>query len=407
LLVLNSHPDHGLPLLAEDAELLRCENALVAQRFFSTLPRFRASPLVSLAGLAREQGLAALHVKDESDRLGLQSFKALGGLYAVARLVLERAEAALGHTLEPADLRSGAVRAVAAGITFACATDGNHGRSVAAGAQLTGAHARIFVHPGISAPRLAALTDLGAQLVRVPGRYDDAVAQAEREAARHGWLLLSDTSWPGYERVPGMVMQGYTVLLREALAQLPRPPTHVFVQAGVGGLAAALAGYLAGCLAGQRPLLVVVEPSRAACLLASARAHTLVRTAPGRPTLMAMLECFTPSLLAWRILCRSADAFMTVDEGDAILALRRLARPLAGDPALIAGESGGAGLAGLLRAAADRNMRAALGLNAQSRVLLVNTEGATDPPRYRQLLGPGPALAQQPLLATLPLKGIT
>jgi diaminopropionate ammonia-lyase len=212
------------------------------------------------------------------------------------------------------------------------------------------------------------------------------VAKAAAVATEKGWTIVSDTSWPGYERIPGLVMQGYTAIVREALRRLPAPPSHVFVQAGVGGIAAALAGHLALALGDKRPFFTVVDPARAACLYESAKAGHVVKIAHGEPTVMAMLECYEPSLVAWRVLSRVADAFMTVDEADAIAVMNRLARPTANDPAIVAGESGGVGLAGLIRAAADPDARARLGLEAQSRILVVNTEGATDPVRYAELV---------------------
>jgi diaminopropionate ammonia-lyase len=292
--------------------------------------------------------------------------------------------------VDAADLGSREVRSVAAGTTFACATDGNHGRSVARGAQLVGARAVIFVHGGVSDERVAAIRRLGADTVRVDGTYDDSVAEAARVAEGKGWSVVSDTSWPGYERIPGLVMQGYTVMVREALRQLPQPPTHIFVQAGVGGVAAAVAGHLALVLGERRPVFVVVEPARAACLLESARQGRAVKIGHGEPTVMAMLECYEPSLVAWRVLSRAADAFMTVEEEDAVAAMSRLARPGGGDPAFVAGECGGAGLAGLVRAARDPEIRAALGLGPASRILVFNTEGATDPDRYAELVGMRP-----------------
>ncbi len=185
-------------------------------------------------------------------------------------------------------------------------------------------------------------------------------------------------------------MQGYTSMVREALRQLPEPPTHVFVQAGVGGVAATVAGHLALTLGDQRPTFVVVDPARAACLFETARAGRPVKIEHGEPTVMAMLECYEPSLVAWRVLSRVADAFMTVDEEDAVAVMNRLARPRGNDPAIVAGESGGAGLAGLIRAAADPKIRTALNLDEASRVFVINTEGATDPERYSELVGMRP-----------------
>ncbi|MGQ3293494.1 MAG: diaminopropionate ammonia-lyase, partial [Shinella sp.] len=325
-------------------------------------------------------------------RLGLGSFKALGGAYAVIRLVLEKAGERLGRTVDIAALRAPEVAAVARTMTFACATDGNHGRSVAQGAELVGARAAIFVHAGVSAERVAAIARFGAEMIRVDGTYDDSVREAARVAEEKGWTIVSDTSWPGYERIPGLVMQGYTALVREALRALPAPPTHVFVQSGVGGIAAAVAGHLALESGAARPVFTVVDPARAACLFETARAGHPVTIAHGEPTVMAMLECYTPSLVAWRILSRAADAFMTVDEEDAIAAMKQLANPIAGDPAVVAGESGGVGLAGLMRAIADPAVKADLGIDGHSRILLINTEGATDPGKYEEIVGLSPAL---------------
>jgi diaminopropionate ammonia-lyase len=284
-------------------------------------------------------------------------------------------------------------------MTFACATDGNHGRSVAQGAGLVGARSVIFVHSGVSNERVAAIARFGAEMVRVAGDYDQSVREAARVAAERGWTVVSDTSWPGYERIPGLVMQGYTVIVREALERLPEPPTHVFLQAGVGGFAAAVAGHLTIALGDARPTVIVVEPARAACVYETAKAGRPVTIAHSKPTVMAMLECYEPSLVAWRVLSRIGDAFMTVEEEDAVSVMNRLARPAGDDPAIVSGESGGAGLAGLIRAAGDNKMRAALGLDASSRVLIINSEGATDPGRYAELVGMAPdevANARQP-----------
>ena len=287
------------------------------------------------------------------------------------------------------DLQAPDIRAVSQTLTFACATDGNHGRSVAQGAQVTGASSVIFVHAGVSEARIAAIARFGARIVRCQGTYDDSVTEAARTAEREGWMVVSDTSWPGYERIPGLVMQGYAALLAEALAQMGERPTHLFIQAGVGGIAAALAGHFAA-LGGDMPIVVVVEPDRAACLFETARAGAPVKVAHGAPTVMAMLECYEPSLVAWRILQATADAFMTVPDEAAIAMMNRLARPQSGDPAIVAGESGVAGLAGLVQAATDPASRETLRLDASSRILVVNTEGATDPELYRELTGLDP-----------------
>lgn len=401
MFLLNTHPDRNAPLAQADAECLGPAGAVEVERFLAFRDNAPATPLLALPSLAKTLGVGAIHVKDEGQRLGLGSFKALGGSYAVMRLVLEEASRLLGDDVGFADLNRPGVRAVASKMTFACATDGNHGRSVAQGAQLVGARSVIFVHAGVSAERVAAIARFGAEMITVNGTYDETVAEAARVAEREGWTIVSDTSWPGYERIPGLVMQGYTAIAHEALRQLDRPPTHIFVQAGVGGIAAALAAHFALTLGADRPAFIVVEPARAACVLASARAGHLSKVAHDEPTVMAMLECYEPSMIAWRVLACAADAFMAVEEEDAVAAMNRLARPAGNDPALVSGESGCVGLAGLIRALADPAMKAALGLDASSRVLLVNTEGATDPGLYEKLVGIAPAeVARRTMEAT-------
>jgi diaminopropionate ammonia-lyase len=386
----NQHPDYGRPLDPVDAETLGVATSAEVERYLTYRDNHVPTPLHALPTLAAAVGIGTLHIKDEGFRLGLGSFKALGGAYAVARLVLDEAGRQLGRPIDIAALHSPEVRKVAAAMTFACATDGNHGRSVAQGAQLVGANAVVFVHAGVSDARIAAIARFGARMIRVDGTYDDSVIEAARVAAQESWTVVSDTSWPGYERIPGLVMQGYTVIVREMLRELAEPPTHVFVQAGVGGVAAAIAAHLAIVLGDRRPVFVVVDPARAACIFETAKAGHPVKIRHGEPTVMAMLECHEPSPLAWRVLSRVADGFMTVEDADAIAVMNRLARPAGNDPAIVAGESGGAGLAGLVRAASTPEVRTKLGLDATSRAFVINTEGATDPARYVELVGESP-----------------
>ena len=390
MFLANTQLEFGQPLDVRDAGLLGAEGADRVQRYLSSHSNHRITPLHSLHEMAKSLGVRAIHMKDEGQRLGLGSFKALGGAYVVSLLVAEEAGGRLGRTIGFDELGDADVRAVAATTTFACATDGNHGRSVAQGAQLVGARAVIFIHAGVSEARANAIAKYGAQICRVAGTYDDSVAEAARVAAANGWTVLSDTSWDGYERIPGLVMQGYTAIAREALAQMTEAPSHVFIQAGVGGIAAALAGYLALTRGERRPKFIVVEPDRAACICAAAVAGYPVKAAHGEPTMMAMLECYAASPIAWRVLSRSADAFMTVDDDDALSIMRRLAYPDGSDPAIVSGESGGVGLAGLVKVADNPAMRAALKLDENSTVLVVNTEGATDPAIYELLVGKAP-----------------
>ncbi len=390
MLLLNQHPNHRKLLEAADAEVLGVDAAKTVEHFLHYREGHRPTPLVSLPEISRQLGIASIALKDEGHRLGLGSFKALGGSYAVIRLVLEEATRHLGRDIDVDELKNDDVKAIASRMTVACATDGNHGRSVAMGAQLVGAKCSIFVHSGVSEERVAAIAQYGAEIIRVDGNYDESVREAARVADEKNWITVSDTSWPGYERIPGFVMQGYTALLTEALRQMPELPTHVFVQAGVGGIAATVAGHFSVLFGDRRPFFVVVDPSRAACLFESARAGHPVKIDHPESTIMAMLECYEPSLVAWRILSHAADAFMTVEDEEAVDAMKMLANPKESDPAVVAGESGGVGLAALVRIASDKCLREQIGLDANSRVFLINTEGATDPKLYQRLVGETP-----------------
>jgi len=400
----------GAPPRLKILDMLGEAGRTKAKAILSTLPGYAPTPLIGLPTLAGKRGVAAIHVKDEGRRFGLKSFKALGGAYAVVSLVLDEAGRRLGRTVEPSELAKPDVRGIAVAMTFACATDGNHGRSVAWGAQVAGARCEIFIHAGVSQGRADAMAAYGASINRIDGTYDDSVTLAAEMAARNGWTVVSDTAWPGYEDIPLTVMQGYTVMIGEALDTLAAPPTHLFLQAGVGGMAAAVAAYAHQRLGRDAPRVVVVEPGRAACLFETARAGAMTTIPHGEPTVMAMLECATPSPLGWEVLGHLADGYVTLDEHEAVDAMRLLAGrmhpgegpgkvrgggidadlSMIGDPPIIAGESGCTGLAGFLPCMADPLAKAHLGLGPNARILVFNSEGATDPAIYAQLVGRTP-----------------
>lgn len=358
-------------------------------------PSYRPTPLHNLAALAQRLGVASVEVKDESGRFGLGSFKALGGAYAVVCLARHFLERELGRQVSPQELLDPDLRSRLRTLTVGCATDGNHGKSVAAGAHLLGLRARIYVHEGVSQERVEAIARHGAEMVVVKGNYDEAVDFATQECQAHGWTIVSDTSWAGYEDIPRTVMQGYTTMVHELASQLRGKPTHVFLQAGVGGFAAAMAAAITLNIE-TRAKFVLVEPDRAACLFASNRAGACVAVPAQEATVMSMLECYRPSDIAWEMLAPVATAFMTVSENQAIDAMRTLARDGAGVQ-LVSGESGAAGAAGLIAACAAPALREALGIDGQSRILLFSTEGATAPSIYQQLVGTtDPAEMAQP-----------
>ncbi|PTM62036.1 diaminopropionate ammonia-lyase [Phreatobacter oligotrophus] len=360
-LLANPDLDRSLPYGAEQRAILSREGGRAAHAAIAAWDGYAPTPLLSLDALAQEAGVGAILYKHEAHRFVLKSFKALGGAYAVERLVVSRGSAE--------------------GLTVTCATDGNHGRAVAWGARRLGVRAVIYVHETVSQGRADAIAAYGAEVRRVPGNYDDAVRASAEAAAANGWTIVSDTSWPGYDLIPRGVMQGYAVLGLEAEAQGARP-THVFVQGGVGGIAAAMLSWTWESLGADRPILVVVEPNRAACLLESAAARRWTTVGGDLDTIMAGLACGEPSELAWALLSPGADAFMDIPDGRAADTMRRLA-----ELGIAAGESGVAGLAGLMAAAADPAARALLRLDATSRVLCIGTEGATDPAIYREIVG--------------------
>ena len=245
----------------------------------------------------------------------------------------------------------------------------------------------IFVHEAVSAGRRAAIAQYGAEVREVPGNYDDAVRHAAATAAAEGWTVVSDTSYPGYRQIPLDVMHGYGVMAAEVAQQVAAPPTHVFAQAGVGALAAAVCASFWLQWGAARPRFVVVEPLQADCVYRSLEAGHPVVVGGALDTVMAGLACGEVSELAWEVLHTGTDVAVALDDAWALQAMMTLAAPAAGDPPLVAGETGGVGLAVLLAAEGDAALRHALALDGASRVLLLGSEGDTDPAIYRRVVG--------------------
>ena len=327
--------------------------------FYAGLADAPVTPLLRLAGLAGTLGLAEVLVKDESCRFGLPAFKILGTRYAVARLI-ER----------------GAVGDVA------CATAGNHGRALARAARLSGLTAHVYVPRGTVPARSAAIRAESAIVVEADADYDECVRIMAHEADRHGWTVVSDTAWEGYEEIPRWIMAGYTRMLDEASqAWGASPPDVVIVQAGVGSLAGAVAGWLQASYGTSRPRLAVVEPTGSASVASSLRAGRPVALPRCEPTDMAGLRCAEVSPLAWPVLRDTVDATIQITDDDARSAVKLFGGPIAGDPAVQSGVSGAAGLAALMRLMSDpglKSTREALCIVPATRVFLVNTEGPTD-----------------------------
>ena len=332
--------------------------------------------LYSLTSIAEELGVAEIWVKDESTRFGLASFKALGGSYAVSRVLERELSLAEGE----GDPRS---------VTVVCATDGNHGRSVAWGAQKCGCRCVIYVPAHVTERRAQEIASFGAEVVRLKGNYDEAVVQVANDADANGWQVVSDTSYEGYQEIPSWVMQGYALMVEEAFSQLPETnwPTHIFIQGGVGGLAASVCGHLWESYGSKRPVITVVEPIEADCLYRSAQSGLPESASGSLETIMGGLSCGEISSLAWKILRPGIDAFMTVDDSRVGPWMRRLAEGRDNESPIVAGESGVTGLIGLEAVSADEMLRKHLKLDHRSQVMIFSTEGATDPETYRDIVG--------------------
>ncbi len=375
-------PDAAYP--PELQEIASLEKARLAFNEISRWPGYQATPLYRLKALARDIEVQGIYYKDEAQRFDLKSFKALGGAYAVARQLQARIYESTGKTAQIEDLLNHTFHSITQDIVISCATDGNHGRSVAWGCQMFGCRCVIYIHRDVSAGRQQAMEAFGAEVIRIKGNYDDSVKQADMDARTHARIIVSDTSYPGYMDIPRDVALGYTVMLAEAVEQMQGSiPTHVFIQGGVGGLAAAVCAYFWELWGAERPRFIVVEPEQANCLQQSAAAGKPVVVEGDLETLMAGLACGEVSVLAWEILKRGVNDFMTVSEDAVAPCMRLLAN---NDPRIEAGESAVAGIAALIAARDDDAMSNTLGLDESSVIYIIGTEGATDPELYQKLV---------------------
>ena len=368
--------------------------------FHRRLPGYEETPLVDAPRIAEPLGVGKVWVKDESDRLGLPAFKVLGASWAVYKALEERLPGgAFGdwETVEELKEKLEPLRP----LDLVAATDGNHGRALARVAGLLGLGARIFVPEEMVAARREAIAEEGAEVVVVKGTYDEAVERSYEEAGERS-LVVSDMSWPGYERIPSWVIEGYSTMLWEIDDELERRgevgPDLVVVQVGVGAFAAAVTRHFRVPQRSRHPKLLGVEPASAACLLESVAAGRIVSVPGPHDSIMAGLNCGRPSLVGWPTVSRGIDVLVAVDDEPAREAMR-----LTAASGIVSGETGAAGLGGvleLLRSGGESSdqeekARRALGVGGESRVLLLNCEGATDPDRYRELVG-GARLAMKP-----------
>lgn len=370
-------------------EIITQDDFSRATKEISSWSGYAPTPMHSLSCLAEKIGVGGIFYKDEGPRFGLGSFKALGGSYAGLLVLQRELSKRLNRQIELSELRGGSVAKDVAEITLVSATDGNHGRSLAWGAQAVGAPCRIYIHKEVSEGREKSMRDLGAEVIRVDGDYDESVRITRDDAEENGWFVVSDTSWEGYTRTPTDVMAGYGVMIDEFLEQSDSTPTHVMVQGGVGGLAGAVAARLRQKLGADSPRIIVVEPELAACLYASGKAGIKTTVGIDEETLMAGLSCGEPSGLAWEILASEASDFLTIPESLVAPTMRLAGRPLSTDPQIEAGESAVAGLAALIAVVQDKELREKMSLSETSNVLLIGSEGATDAKIYQEIMASG------------------
>lgn len=391
------NPQRKRPGTGAGLESFGAAEAARVRNFHRSFAEYAVTPLQKLPGLAAHMGLRGLYVKDESKRFGLNAFKVLGGSYAVGRLLAERLQRPI-EELGRTALCSGAVRDQLGDITFATATDGNHGRGLAWTAQQLGQKAVVYMPKGSDPVRAENIRATGAECTITDLNYDDAVRLADKRATENGWVMVQDTAWEGYEDIPRWIMQGYMTLTIEALEQLQsqgvQRPSHVFLQAGVGSFAGAALGFLACVLGDDWPITTIVEPHQANCIYKSLLAGD------GKPhnatgaldTLMAGLACGEPSTISWGVLRDYATAAISCPDYIAANGMRILSAPMQDDPRIISGESG-AVTCGILdyitRSPNGAALREALQLNAASQVLIISTEGDTSPETFRDVVWHG------------------
>lgn len=382
---------------SDDAQLpvMSLENVAKARAFHQSFPQYAVTPLAKLGGMAQYLGLGGFYVKDESYRFGLNAFKVLGGSFAMARYIAEQ----LGRDVSEMTydyLTSQTLKDEFGQATFFTATDGNHGRGVAWAANKLGQKAVVLMPKGTVQTRFDNIAREGAKVTIEEVNYDECVrrANALAEQTEHG-VMVQDTAWDGYEKIPAWIMQGYGTMASEAAEQLEadgvKRPTHVFVQAGVGSLAGAVVGYFANRYPDNPPKFIVMEAQTADCLYQGAKAGDgKIRFVEGDlATIMAGLACGEPNTISWDILRNHVACFVSCPDWVSAKGMRMLGAPVKGDPQVVSGESGAVGMgliSTLMQSDEYKELREAIGLDENSQVLMFSTEGDTDPVNYKKIV---------------------
>lgn len=364
------------------------------RNFHKNFEEYSLTPLYELKNLSNYLGIKNLFLKDESYRFDLNAFKVLGGSYAIGKYLAGRLEMGI-KDVSFEYLRSNEAKEKLGEITFVTATDGNHGRGVAWAANQLGQKSVVYMPKGSSQIRLDNIRKEGATAEIIDGDYDDAVALSDKMAKEKGWVVIQDTAWEGYEDIPRWIMQGYGTIIDEAIEQMDKfeekKPTHVFLQAGVGSFAGSMLGYLISKYGEERPITIIVEPDNVAPIYNSSKKGKMVSVSQG-PTIMAGLSCGTPNTISWDLIKDYADGYFSCPDYVAARGMRILAAPLKGDPQIVSGESGavGVGVTSLLMERDEyKDLKEEIGLDEDSVVLIISTEGDTDPQKYKDIVWDG------------------
>ena len=371
--------------------VMSLENVDKARAFHKSFPQYSVTPLANLNNMAEFLGLKSLFVKDESYRFGLNAFKVLGGSFAMARYIAEQ----LGKDVSQVDynyLTSDKLKNEFGRATFFTATDGNHGRGVAWAANRLGQKAVVLMPKGTVKSRFDNIAKEGADVTIEDVNYDECVRKANQMAERteHG-IMVQDTAWDGYEKIPAWIMQGYGTMASEAAEQITDRPTHIFIQAGVGSLAGAVQGYFANLYKDNPPKVIVMEAQAADCLYQSAKAGDgKIRFVDGDlNTIMAGLACGEPNTISFDILKNHSAFFVSCPDWVSEKGMRMLAAPIKGDVQVTSGESGAVGMGliyTLMKNPEYKELKNAIGLDENSSVLMFSTEGDTDPENYKKIV---------------------
>lgn len=377
----------------ENISFLSVKEAEKAKNFHSTFPIYKHTPLISLQSLAEKLQVKSIYLKDESKRFGLNAFKVLGASYAIANEIGRKIGKEITE-LSAESILSEDTKEKIGDITFVTATDGNHGRGVAWTAKQLGQKAVVYMPKGSALERLENIRAEGAEAEITDMNYDDAVRLAQKMAEEKGWIVVQDTAWEGYEDIPKWIMQGYTTMGHEIMEQIPEKPTHIFLQAGVGSMAGAMTGFFSNLYKEDKPIIVIVESTKADCLFQTAKADDgkLHNVTGDMDTIMAGLACGEPCTIGWDVLKGYADAFIRCPEYAAADGMRILASPVKGDTAVTAGESGAAAFGCMANILMDENLaewKKLLKLDENAKILCISTEGDTDQKNYQDVVWGG------------------